>query len=240
MFTTTVLSPAMLRVSSVVFSLLQKGLMVAGLVFLIVVAGLQGSNFGPIEQLKSLIPSATASVAEPQAIEPPGETLAEVLSPKMQGALDYVAKRYRVSTDALQPIFATAQAAGRELRLDPLLIVAVIGVESGFNPFSQSVFGAQGLMQVVPRFHLDKLPDEADQQFAFLDPVTNVQVGARVLKESIRRNGGLENGLQQFGGAVNDPARRYSIKVLAEKQRLEQAVQRLRITAKGNGNATTG
>jgi len=151
------------------------------------------------------------------------------LNPRMRGALDYVSKRYRVSTEALQPIFATAQVVGRQLRLDPLLIIAVIGVESGFNPFSQSVVGAQGLMQVMPRFHMDKLPEEADQS-AFLDPVTNVQVGAKVLKESIRRNGGIEGGLQQFAGASNDPDRRYSSKVLAEKQRLEQAAQRLRTT----------
>jgi soluble lytic murein transglycosylase-like protein len=134
-----------------------------------------------------------------------------------------------VSNEALQPIFATAQAAGHELRLDPLLIIAVIGVESGFNPFSQSVIGAQGLMQVVPRFHKDKLP-EAAEPASFLDPVTNVLVGAKVLKESINRYGGLEDGLQQFGGASNDPERRYSSKVLAEKQRLEQAVLRLRAT----------
>jgi len=51
-----------------------------------------------------------------------------------------------------------------------------------------------------------------------------------VLKESIRRYGGLEVGLQQFGGAINDPERRYSSRVLAEKQRLEQAVLRLRTT----------
>jgi soluble lytic murein transglycosylase-like protein len=89
------------------------------------------------------------------------------------------------------------------------------------------VVGAKGLMQVVPRFHMDKLPEEADRS-AFLDPVTNVQVGARVLHESIRRFGGIESGLQQFGGALNDPDRRYASKVLAEKQRLEQAVQRSR------------
>ena len=51
-----------------------------------------------------------------------------------------------------------------------------------------------------------------------------------MLKESIRRNGGVANGLQQFAGASNDPDRRYSSKVLAEKQRLEQAAQRLRTT----------
>ena len=139
--------------------------------------------------------------------------------------MDYVTRRYKVSTEALQPVFETAHSVGRELHIDPLLIIAVIGVESGFNPFSQSGYGAQGLMQVVPRFHQDKLPEESA---SFLDPVVNVQVGARVLKESIRRNGGLEEGLQQFGGAIGDPGRRYSAKVLAERQRLEQAVQRLR------------
>lgn len=58
--------------------------------------------------------------------------------------------------------------------------------------------------------------------------MTNVQVGARVLKEAIQRFGSLEEGLQQFGGAANDPERRYASKVLAEKLRLEQAAQRLR------------
>ena len=53
-------------------------------------------------------------------------------------------------------------------------------------------------------------------------------VGTKVLHESIRRFGGIENGLQQFGGALNDPDRRYASKVLAEKQRLEQATQRFK------------
>ncbi len=231
MFASTTLSPAVQRVSTVVYVLLQKFLMAAGLVFVFVLLGLLSGYLNLSDSLKSAAPvseaAAVAAVEEPESPSP--ETPPSALNPRMRGALDYVSRRYRVSTDALQPIFATAQTVGRELHLDPLLIIAVIGVESGFNPFSQSVFGAQGLMQVVPRFHLDKLPDEAAPA-AFLDPVTNVQVGARVLKESISRNGGLEDGLQQFGGASNDPERRYSLKVLAEKQRLEQATQRLRTT----------
>ena len=229
MFATTILPPAMLRVSSVVYTLAQKFLMVAGVVFVMVLIGLQAGHAGLIDGLKSLISPVEVVVAEEEAVEESVEEAAVALNPRMRGALDYVSKRYRVSTEALQPIFATAQVVGRELRLDPLLIIAVIGVESGFNPFSQSVVGAKGLMQVMPRFHMDKLPEEADQS-AFLDPVTNVQVGAKVLKESIRRNGGVEGGLQQFAGASNDPDRRYSSKVLAEKQRLEQATQRLRAT----------
>lgn len=230
MSTTTFLPPAMLRVSTVAYALLQKFLMVAGLIFVMGLIGLQTGSLALPDGLKLPLPSAEAAGIEDEVpASPVEEAVAAALNPRMRGALDYVSRRYRVSTEALQPIFATAEMVGRELHLDPLLIIAVIGVESGFNPFSQSVFGAQGLMQVVPRFHKDKLPEEADQA-AFLDPVTNVQIGAKVLKESIRRFGGLEDGLQQFGGAVNDPDRRYSSKVLAEKQRLETAVQRLRTT----------
>ncbi len=227
MSTTTILPPAMLRVSSVVYVLAQKFLMVAGLVFVMGLIALQAGNAGLNDWLKSLVSAPEAVVAEEAITETPVEEATVLLNPRMRGALDYVSRRYHVSTDALQPIFATAQAVGRDLHIDPLLIIAVIGVESGFNPFSQSVVGAQGLMQVMPGIHKDKLPDEADQ-LAFLDPVTNVQVGAKVLKESIRRNGGVEGGLQQFAGAANDPDRRYASKVLAEKQRMEQAALRLR------------
>jgi hypothetical protein len=144
------------------------------------------------------------------------------LNPAMSAALESVAQRYRVAPEALQPIFAAAQQAAREL--DPLLIIAVIGIESGFNPFAQSVMGAQGLMQVIPRFHRDKLPPETPPT-AFLDPVSNVHVGAQVLHEAIRRQGGLIEGLQYYAGAADDPERGYAARVIAEKQRLELAVR---------------
>ncbi len=230
MIASATLSPALQRACSVFILALRKFLMLAGLVFIIALIGQQSGRFNLLDGFSGLVPASEAAVAvEEELVDPSAEPSLVSLSPRMRGALDYVSKRYRVADTALLPIFSTAQATARELHLDPLLIIAVIGVESGFNPFSQSVVGAQGLMQVIPRFHLDKLPEEIPGA-SFLDPVTNVQVGARVLKESIRRNGGLEEGLQQFGGAVSDPERRYAGKVLAEKQRLEQAALRLRTT----------
>ena len=219
----TVLPPAMQRVSTLLVQGFQKFLMIAGLVF---IAGLIGVQSGRLN-LGSFFVSSLAAAEVLAADDGAGaadDSSAVPLEPRLSAAMDYVSRRYKVSAEAVQPIFATAQVVGRELHIDPLLIIAVIGVESSFNPFSQSGFGAQGLMQVVPRFHQDKLPEEA----SFLDPVTNVQVGARVLKEYIHRHGGLEEGLQQFGGAMNDAGRRYAGKVLAERQRLEQAVQRVR------------
>lgn len=229
MFATTLFHPGMSKMTSAVFSLVQKTLVVSGLILLVALCGAHVGHVTFVEGLKSVLPKSLLVVEE--EIEGDTENVSEArsdtLSPRMRGALAYVSKKYRVSNAALQPIFAQAEVAGRELHLDPLLIIAVIGVESGFNPFSQSVVGAQGLMQVMPRFHKDKLPSDAGA-LPFFDPLTNVQVGARVLKESIHRFGGVEGGLQQFGGALNDPDRRYSGKVLAERQRLEQAAQRPR------------
>ncbi|MBL8440943.1 MAG: transglycosylase SLT domain-containing protein, partial [Betaproteobacteria bacterium] len=143
-------------------TLFQAALMAAGTILIIGVISLYNGNARVLDGARSLIPEVLAVrfglVADESGEAEPSR---ENLSPRMRGALDYVSRRYRVSTEALEPVFATAQSVGRNLRLDPLLIIAVIGVESGFNPLSQSSAGAQGLMQVLPRYHRDKLPDAA-------------------------------------------------------------------------------
>ena len=203
-------------------SLVQLGLMIAGLflafVFLNTFVGKTLVN----DFLRAEV-SVPDEVSEADFSAEPEEPV-ETLTPSMRGALDYVTRRYRVSQKALMPIFEAAQTTGRERGLDPLLIVAIIGIESGFNPLAESAMGAQGLMQIIPRFHRDKLPEGAGES-PFLDPVTNVQVGVHVLQEAIRRRGGLIAGLQQYAGS-SDPEGPYASKVLAEKRRLEQMAQR--------------
>lgn len=230
MSATIALKPTMLRASSAMISLVQAALMAAGILLLAGLFALSQGEQRVMTHLQSLLPSAaenlTASYARHQPEAALDDDVVDPLSPRMRAALENVSRRYRVSMDALEPIFVAAESTGKDLRLDPLLIVSVIAIESRFNPFSESVMGAQGLMQVMPRFHQDKLPEGADER-SFLDPVLNVRIGARILKESIRRNGGLTNGLQQFAGASDDTEQRYAAKVLAEKARLEAVVQRV-------------
>ena len=147
------------------------------------------------------------------------------LTAPMSTALEHVARKYRVSAHALAPIFEAVQAAGREQNLDPLLLIAVISIESRFNPYSQSVVGAQGLMQIIPRYNLDKVP-EGSGALPFLNPVINVRVGAKILHENIQQHGSLVAGLQKYAGAVDDETHNYANKVLAEKQRLYQISRR--------------
>jgi len=145
--------------------------------------------------------------------------------PEMRAVVNYLSRKYRVSGDAIEPLVSAAHAAGSRVGLDPLLILAVMAIESRFNPFAESAMGARGLMQVIPKYHQDKLEAEGADHVALLNPETNIQVGAQVLKESIQRMGSLEAGLQQYAGALSDSESQYATKVMAEKQRLEQALR---------------
>lgn len=187
---------------------------------LLVLAAGDGSRFS-----QPLAPAAVALTKDAGQTGREAPIAAPTLGARMRHALDYTSRRYRLSAAALEPIFLVAERAAKERGLDPLLVIAVIGIESGFNPLAQSVAGAQGLMQIIPRFHIDKLPPEkrsggAAEKLALFDPATNITVGTQALHEYIRAGGGVAEGLQQFAGATGDPEKGYTAKVLAELERL--------------------
>jgi hypothetical protein len=142
--------------------------------------------------------------------------------PKQQSAVAYwLSKKYRVAPEPLSALVAEAYETGSRTKLDPTLILAVMAVESGFNPFAQSPVGAQGLMQVMTQVHSDKYQIFGGNLAAF-DPLTNLRVGAKVLQECITRAGSLEAGLRSYVGATNmDDDGGYAAKVIAEHDRLQ-------------------
>ena len=143
--------------------------------------------------------------------------------PKQQAAVAYwLSKKYRVAPEPISALVAEAYETGARSKLDPTLILAVMAVESGFNPFAQSPVGAQGLMQVMTGIHKDKYENFGGKLAAF-DPVTNLRVGVKVLQECIQRAGSIEAGLKFYVGAAqlaDDGG--YAEKVLAEHARLRQ------------------
>ena len=136
----------------------------------------------------------------------------------------YVSRRYRVAQDAAEQIVGDAFRTGRQVGLDPLVILAVIAVESGFNPFAQSEAGAKGLMQVMPRIHAGLLREHGGERVV-LDPPTNILVGARILKSYVSITGSVEAGLQYYSGSGGTETGEYAQKVLAERARLEERLQ---------------
>jgi len=143
--------------------------------------------------------------------------------PKEQAAVAFwLSKKYRVAPEPLAVLVSEAYELGERNKLDPTLILAIMAIESNFNPFAQSAVGAQGLMQVMTRVHTDKYEHFGGQLAAF-DPVSNLRVGVKVLKECIARAGSLEGGLRYYVGAANlESDGGYAAKVLAEHQRIVQ------------------
>lgn len=181
------------------------------------------SQYGQLRFGESLQPphAAQSAVGAGQGRET--TVLTPVEKTRYRALSDYVAKRYRVSQDVAFDLVSLAHKAGRELQLDPLLIIAVISVESSFNPIAESVAGAKGLMQIIPKYHGDKLEEFGGPEAVF-DPATNIRVGAQILKEYIRLTGHLGSALQMYAGALGDNEDQYTHKVLGMKQRLQQVV----------------
>jgi soluble lytic murein transglycosylase-like protein len=107
-----------------------------------------------------------------------------------------------------------------------------MAIESSYNPVAQSVMGARGLMQVIPKYHPEKLEPHGGEQ-ALLEPTVNILVGAQILREYQRRLGDTEAALQMYAGAFDAPTSQYANKVFAEKARFEA----LRLKARKSGQS---
>jgi soluble lytic murein transglycosylase-like protein len=194
--------------------------------------------FSQHQVLSALVLSAAAAtlalaprvaVAPPQtapllAYLPASEPAEAVLDSVQQALVDHLTRRFQIAAEPTARIVEAAYGAAKQFHLDPLLVLAVISVESRFNPIAESGMGARGLMQIIPRYHREKLARHGGDE-AVLDPESNIRVGAQILREYVRRTGSLEAGLQYYNGASWDDEARYTQKVLAERERLARAAR---------------
>ncbi|SAK59509.1 lytic transglycosylase, catalytic [Caballeronia catudaia] len=137
---------------------------------------------------------------------------------------NFIARRYRVAEDPVSQLVRAAFDTGREVGLDPLLLLSVMAIESGFNPYAESGVGAQGLMQVMSKVHSDKFQYFGGSHAA-LDPLANIKVGALVLKDCIARGGSVAGGLRYYVGSTTQDDGGYGAKVLAERSRLRDVAR---------------
>lgn len=165
---------------------------------------------------------ALAELNEPDAITRATASDPKELTRQQAAIAGWLSRRYRVAPEPVARLVQEAWTVGAKAGLDPTLILAIMAIESSFNPFAQSPVGAQGLMQVLTRVHDDKYEAFGGNHAAF-DPVTNLRVGVQVLKECISRAGSVEAGLRYYVGAANlaDDGG-YAGKVLAEQDHLRQ------------------
>ena len=162
------------------------------------------------------------AMAEPDAIARATASDPADLNRQQAAVVNWISRRYSVAQEPISRLVQEAWSVGKAANMEPTLILAVMAVESSFNPFAQSHVGAQGLMQVMTGIHHDKYEMFGGKRAAF-DPVTNLRVGVQVLKECISRGGGLSEGLKYYVGAANMASDGgYGAKVLAEQAYLRE------------------
>ena len=220
---------ALRHFAGTLWKVVKATLMVTGLVTLVVwevdtfsqprIAAPAAARHEPVPVLDAIQPGRLAADTLAMADSTDLSVTAQVAEHKRVAT--YLARKYRVAMDATGEIVGATYRIGKELGVDPFLILAVMAIESRMNPFAESGMGAVGLMQVIPKYHLDKF-EELGGPEAVLNPLANIRVGALVLKDAMQRFGGLESGLKAYSGATGDDFG-YAAKVIAERDRLRAA-----------------
>ena len=133
---------------------------------------------------------------------------------------DFFEKKYKLDRSKIEEYVSNTILIAKEVNIDPVLLLAVISVESNFNPNTKSHAGAEGLMQVMTSVHKDKY-DLYGGTTEAVKPEVNIRVGAYILKYLIATAGSLRNGLKYYVGAANaEDDGGYADKVMAERNRL--------------------
>lgn len=190
-----------------------------------------------IDSLWSVLPSAKAypiptmdsgnklPTTIPAALPASPVAAIEPLSPKGQKAAQYVSSTYHIAKEASELIVREAFKAGKQHNVDPLLVLAIIAVESRFNPISESQAGALGLTQAMPEWHPEKVALLQQDQGHILNIADNIKLGTKIISENMKR---FDNNpvlaLQQYNGSLHDPSRSYSKHVLELRAKLIRAV----------------
>jgi soluble lytic murein transglycosylase-like protein len=168
-----------------------------------------------------VVPIQSAKQSEPAAPPTPrvkpGRDALEMTRVKL-ALTSYLADKYKQSVEGTHRIVKAAYLEGTRQGVPPLLILAMVEKESSLRAGVVNYYGAVGLMQVVPRYHPEKLVDLKDPAELQV-PEVNIRVGSRILAEYLRSSkGNLSAALARYSGGAHD----YALRVGVFQQELEE------------------
>jgi len=109
--------------------------------------------------------------------------------------LDRIIKSDSALSKDKRRVLAAIVRESKRNGLDPLLVAAIIKVESRFDPFAVSHVGALGLMQLMPPTAQQLSSEKLNRRHLF-DPVLNIELGTAYLAQLLQRfDGDLRKAL---------------------------------------------
>jgi soluble lytic murein transglycosylase-like protein len=178
------------------------------------------ASYLPLEPVSRYEP-----VSPSQAIPATPLTNKVTVSPVTALAKD-IARRFHLGRSAAVSITNAAFNAAQDRGIDPTLVLAVAAVESKFKPGAVNpATGATGLMQVVPKWHQNKVMD-AGGESSLLLIAPNIDVGAAILAEYVDADAGnITSALGRYLGTAG--ANRYVNQVQREMEHLAKVLRKL-------------
>jgi hypothetical protein len=156
--------------------------------------------------------------------------------PADQASVTYwLSRKYNISPEPMSVLVAEAFQLGERAQIAPTLILAIVAIESNFNPYAQSALGGQGLMHILPDKQSDKLESFGGPMATF-DPLSNLRVGVKVLHDLVVQNGSIDAGLAAYAEATKSRESNYLDRVWQEEQRLSRITQSVRQARQQDAN----
>ncbi|MCE2781988.1 transglycosylase SLT domain-containing protein [Limnohabitans sp.] len=147
------------------------------------------------------------------------------LSEQQEAVTRGLSRRFKLSPEPLGSLVSEAWLLGDRIQVSPTLLLAVMAIESRFNPFASGAQGGMGLMQIEPQAqHLALLPFGGP--LVAFDPLTNLRVGAQHLQTLIEQSASVEAALLLYATATGQRnSADYTHRVLAEQKLLDNMVR---------------
>lgn len=144
---------------------------------------------------------------------------------KMQMLAKHISENNDLEIDKAERIINATFAEAEEHKIEPMVMLSVIAVESRYQQFAKSHMGAVGLVQVIPKYHRTKISALRDFNLDLWSIEGNIKVGTKILKEYIDlADGNVQRALQMYNGSSRDRSLSYSKKVYNQLAKLDKEV----------------
>ena len=147
------------------------------------------------------------------------------LEQTQQTVIRYITTKYKnVSRQDAYHITKSAFEHARNNNIDPTLLLGLIEKESSFQKHITSKLNAQGLMQVIPRWHRTTIARVVNKNGGDIKSIhNNIEIGTFILKTNLQKNHSIPRALQAYNGSHNGTS--YSRQVLNFQNNIKRAIE---------------